>query len=513
MDITFQCLLELLRPNISDYSGNKNPIVNGIEIYNPDAEKYCSDVVYIATLSQALSYCGEISLQFICVYPYADHVYFSSQNIVAIKTDVSDIVVLYFQVQSLYNSLQRWFIDMQESVIRGDGVQALLDMSETYIKNAITIMDYSYRLLAHTKTNLPDDDVNVELIKNGFHSDLTLQKFKKYDRFKEDNRSDAIIVSDDRYISRYVTVKKSFKQFGYVVMYVVMICTSGEPSQGVIDLFTLLTSQIRVYATSDLTYGGEHSAFESAIYDLIDKNTTGEKDIQYLSEKSGLPLEGFFDLYKIKLEDADNQPYAYLALNIRRAIPELRVGIYHKNLIVLSMYKTRENAYIKSANNLERIIQAIGNKINIIAVSNIFISLKQFKIAYLQADEAMAIWESCSDTKPDENSKIIYFEDYYIRSISNHIINMPNMLYANSKAALFVTELTKMSEERKYDYVKFLYVYLTYERRPTQVSKVLHIHRNTVIYHITNIESTFGVSFDDPLFRNKVMLELMKYCI
>jgi DNA-binding PucR family transcriptional regulator len=51
-----------------------------------------------------------------------------------------------------------------------------------------------------------------------------------------------------------------------------------------------------------------------------------------------------------------------------------------------------------------------------------------------------------------------------------------------------------------------LYAYLTSERRATTAGRTLHMHRNSVLYHITRIEDLAGISLDDYWTRLKLLL-------
>jgi hypothetical protein len=49
------------------------------------------------------------------------------------------------------------------------------------------------------------------------------------------------------------------------------------------------------------------------------------------------------------------------------------------------------------------------------------------------------------------------------------------------------------------------------ERNATAASKQLHMHRNTVLYHVEKIERRFSVSFDDLIMRTNLLVEFRMY--
>ena len=55
--------------------------------------------------------------------------------------------------------------------------------------------------------------------------------------------------------------------------------------------------------------------------------------------------------------------------------------------------------------------------------------------------------------------------------------------------------------------VKLLWTFLCHERNATAASKQLHMHRNTVLYHIEKIEKRFAIDLDDPIMRTNLLDE------
>lgn len=52
-----------------------------------------------------------------------------------------------------------------------------------------------------------------------------------------------------------------------------------------------------------------------------------------------------------------------------------------------------------------------------------------------------------------------------------------------------------------------LWVYLSCDKNATETAKRVHVHRNTVLYHIDRIEKRFGLNFDSPFLRNRIVLD------
>ena len=132
-----------------------------------------------------------------------------SRHQIAMVSDCRDFEELCSLALEAYGRLAEWLLSLQRSVLDGAGVQDLLDLSETVLKNCVTVLDSSLKLLAFSKTSPPEDEANRFLLEHGYHSAETLEKFRKYGRFQEPADLNSVVISDDRVISDYGFFRRS----------------------------------------------------------------------------------------------------------------------------------------------------------------------------------------------------------------------------------------------------------------------------------------------------------------
>ena len=70
--------------------------------------------------------------------------------------------------------------------------------------------------------------------------------------------------------------------------------------------------------------------------------------------------------------------------------------------------------------------------------------------------------------------------------------------------------LAREDEQAGTNIVQMIWVYLNNERNATVTSKLVHVHRNTVLYHIARVEKRFDISFDSPLLRSRIILDYQR---
>jgi len=259
---------------------------------------------------------------------------------------LEDVLRSFFRISG-------WISRMQQSLIEQRGVQDLLDLSEGIIPNTVTVLDSSLKLLAWSKNILPDDPPNRYLLEHGFHSADTLEKFRRSRRFQEPENINDMVVSTDRAISDYVTVKYFFKYFDELSVYIVMICNHAEPSAGRNDIFSVLVEFIRFYVDKGYPYEGKHTAFDALMHDLLEDRLDNREEIIQRADAAGLPYRALFELYKVDIIDIKLHSLSFLATLLRRNLPDTRVSYYQSSIIILNMYDDLSKKAARLASTME----------------------------------------------------------------------------------------------------------------------------------------------------------------
>lgn len=77
-----------------------------------------------------------------------------------------------------------WEAELNACCFEDKGLQGLLDASTPFLKNHVVILDAALKLLAYSKDVPCDDEITMELIAHGYHTDVNITKFKLHRRFK-----------------------------------------------------------------------------------------------------------------------------------------------------------------------------------------------------------------------------------------------------------------------------------------------------------------------------------------
>ncbi|MDR0468897.1 MAG: helix-turn-helix domain-containing protein, partial [Peptococcaceae bacterium] len=140
-------------------------------------------------------------------------------------------------------------------------------------------------------------------------------------------------------------------------------------------------------------------------------------------------------------------------------------------------------------------------------ISNVFGSLWDIAAAYGQAHAAVMTGERLRLARKEDGSfRFYHYEDHYLNHlVANGIDSLPGV-FTNSFAFGAIKTLKLYDDKHGTNLLETLTAYLKCERNATSASELLHVHRNTVLYHVRKIEDILDVSLDSPDARMKLMI-------
>jgi sugar diacid utilization regulator len=431
------------------------------------------------------------------------------RNVCIIKKNM-DQKELANDVQRVFTKVQNWVMNMHESVLANRGLQDLMNLSEPIFGNHISVLDASFNLLACTKTINTNDYTLMRLMENGYHPEETIQRFLQFRRIEQFETADEneLIISRDRVISDYDTIKRVYKHNGQFFAIVTMVCCNREYSDAMEELYKLLLKSITFYFEKEQPLYVKSKQYESFFSELIRKTILSERDAKNRAKALNLPFEGQFELYLIVFNDILNIPSSRLAHDLTLRIKNSSAIVYNRDVLILCRIIDSESEV--EAEIRKNKIADVFKELNCnCGVSNVFETLWNIMSAYAQAHAAVIIGERLRMAKRDDSRFRFYcYEDHYLHHlVSNCIDTMPDA-FTSSFAFRAIKQLKTYSEKHNADLLKTLSAYLECESNATKASILLHMHRNTVLYHIRKVEDILGITLENAVVRMKLVVGL-----
>ena len=489
---------------------SENPHFSTFELYTPGVSNGPGQPLLVAKLSEALAAPKKDGQFFLCVRDQKQGNAETKEvrkNICVVKRTMEQAELLN-AVQSVFHRIQRWVMQMHESVLSNRGLQDLMNLCEPIFGNHIAIMDATFNLLAYTKNIETDDEASRILMEHGYHPEETIRRFQQHRRIEQYEVADEnmLIVSRDHLISKYDTVKKIYKHNNAFFAKVVMVCNGKSYSVAMAELFNHLLKNITYYFEREQPPFTQLRQFESFFGALAGRTIREEEDAKNRAKLLLLPFNGTFELNLIVFNDIMNIPAARLTHDLSSRLKNAVVSTHNRDILIL--YNT-DNHESDAETRKKQLFDLLCDFSCNCGVSNTFGSLWDFAAAFEQAHAAVLTGERLRLAKKEDAKFRFYtYEDYYLyHMVANSIDSSPGV-FTNSFAFTAIKTLKMHDKKNNANLLETLSAYLGCERNATTSSEQLHMHRNTVLYHIKKIEGILGVSLENPDIRMKLTIGL-----
>lgn len=430
------------------------------------------------------------------------------KNIIVLNSNC-DVLDVFSTVQDIFSRIVEWNERMKDYLIQNRPIQDILCLSEDIIGNFITISDSSLGLVAYTAGLDVDCPTTKALIKNGYHNEESVALFKKYGLPERWNSQSDIYINESRQASPYPNVCKVVRYNNVYFAHVIMICNVRPPSRCIVDLFRMLLNHLMI--CFERQWHDESSTlhvYDSLITSLIDDEEISNEIIAERAQYSGLPMSADYCFLKASPESSMGVMLQRMAQDIMSHIPESKVTIYRGSLAILLVKQQKGKEWFAQIQpTLEMFMERYSSRCGI---SNPFSSLLELRYAYHQADVALKYGSRQSLLPFSGQAKLNYlrlysYENYYPCYL---MCGDPERakLASTTKASVALRKLYHHDQQHSSNNLELLFVYLSNERKATETAKIMHMHRNNVIYHINRISEMIEMDLDDSTVRFRLLL-------
>ena len=200
-------------------------------------------------------------------------------------------------------------------------------------------------------------------------------------------------------------------------------------------------------------------------------------------------------------EDEDNVPTAHLIKQLTERCRDAVTLLWGKYVLMVEL----ERADIGKTCELVR--AALINTVYICGVSNTFDCLWNLPTAFDQALIASDVSSRLKAFRNDPHiSRFRFFSDNLIYHIVSAGFCAVPEVFENSFITRALAILREYDSQHRTETARILRLFLENERNATDVASIMHMHRNTVLYHIERISDLLGISLDDPDTRLQLLL-------
>ena len=248
--------------------------------------------------------------------------------------------------------------------------------------------------------------------------------------------------------------------------------------------------------------------YEYVLVELIENKIKDEEDIEERIKCVGLQRDAEYELLKIIFEDEDNTSLNYMLDQLLAIFPESRPFIYGDYIMILmsreSKYLGAEERKLRQFDLLRELLEYHKARCG---MSEVFRTIRLVSDAYVQTTVAVEIGRTLQQkgilVEETGGGRVFAYRDCYIYHLITACSEQVQLRSLCDEQLLAIRE---QDEQKSTDYANLLYTYLINQCRPTDTAKLLHMHRNNVIYHVERLSEQLGVDLNDPETRLRLLL-------
>lgn len=409
---------------------------------------------------------------------------------------------LYQTLRQAFFELNQWIIGLDAAVVQGEGVQSLITLSQSILKNPMVVFDSSFFVLAATDNLKPTDVPLYEVVQTGEADPETILKLQTIKRspllplgggFSYQSTTEICSMEE-----LFIHIEG---QSGTLLARFNVRCSCQPVTKGLKRLLVILLTRLKVVL--------ERQPPAQTIRDLDDylfrQLMEGAGDVEKISEVLGIPLHGEYSVACLCIEGYDSIKIITLASQIERVVPLSRPFLHENQLLVfLRVNSTNRGTSIFWEYQQQRITE-ISEILDLhVGLSDLFFSLEHLKLYCGQAMAAMQAairkdrehWNLCP--REGYNAHVCQYREIAIYDLVGRLLEK---IPPEGIGTPTYWTMREHDRQRNGNDCAVLKIYLENDCQAVASAEVLHMHRNSVVYRINKMVDSYDLDLNDPQFK------------
>lgn len=412
-----------------------------------------------------------------------------------------------FKLQSYFTQLLIWQNELDRIVACHGTLTEMLDASTTVINNFMFVSDNSFNVIARTTTIEPPDDLHRRIIETGCLTPQMIEEKRQRLPEKITYIKPPSDITPHARLSRPLHVSHTY--FGSLSM----SCNATPLTDGLQDLFSILEKRIMPLCESlwraRMRLDMPHYFFFSK---LLEHSSVTDEYVKNQMSMVGIDDNTEYKLIAMEVDGETETERAALAIRAASGINQGGVFCFpYQNMTLALCHTTPSDSKLSHVKTIQELRQRIYEPLGIVSgVSEVFAGITNLDLAYQQTKIALGLKNTIASEQfasEQEQPKGVYlFGDalmYYLVDPSDKDERFMRFCFSHT----ILQKIYEEDRENGTNCLALFWFYLYYGRNATAVAQRLHMHRNTVLYHIEKIQKRFDFDLSWRTARDRMMLD------
>lgn len=424
-------------------------------------------------------------------------------NLIAIPPQYA-LATVANELYAGFERLQSWSRDLETAILTRQDYQVLVSICARFFgENPIIMINSSYTVLAASMPSVPSHKGIDEILRCGYYPKDVTDGFARMGY--QAKGPHAFVTPTFKHSPSYMEcpymVLASHADNGIFLGLITVYFTADDPTDTHFALFSYFAPKLRQYYL-DRNHENTLSPtpLEEFIADLVNHTRKDETFLMDRARSLRLPLSATYRLCVIYFEEFILPQAVYMMNRLKGCLrfPFFRVLLYHNSVLMLL------HGDISSLRVIDEIHESLEEFREILRISKGYAGfstasfpLLKLDIAYKQALAAVRYGMLLSPEKG-----FYFYSHYYIYEMIDDYKNRYEL------EDMYVKKLRQLENpsEKCYDNLALLRNYLLTERSISVTAKIMHMHRNSVIYRLNKIQDILGLDLDNPDVRLRLLI-------
>ena len=369
------------------------------------------------------------------------------------------------------------------------GLHRIISIGYSMLGNPILVTDKSWKAIAMTdEVAIPDDRDWNEFLENGMLPTKTVAAGIKENLAARIEQSDAPFLwqgGDMKYRRLFRKVIVNNKSIATLTV-VEFHKPIGEADYPLVDILCdavaaeMQKDQFRQY-TRGLLY-------EDFLWNLLDGRLTDPKAVDERVRILNLGIKKNIYVFVFDLGEYDSKQFSltYMRDVLEKMISGGQALIYDNKIVITASYSRARDIFRTELENLSGFLKEYNIRCGI---SRRCVQPSELRFYYEQALDAMSI-----GTNMDDDRYIYPYGEYAIYHIAQACIDNGGTKRFCHPA---LEVLIRHDSEYGTNFKESLYTYIRQFKNITNTANTLHLHRNTLVYHLKRIEEIMEINLSD----------------
>lgn len=412
-----------------------------------------------------------------------------------------------FQLQSYFTQLLVWENELDRIVTRQGSLSDALNATAMVVHNFVFISDSNLNVIARSTVLEPPDDLHRHIVETGC---LTLQMIEeKRQRLSEKG----YYIKPPSAFSPYARLSRPLYINHIYFGSLSMSCHDAPLTDGLEDLFDILVRHIMPLCETQWRAQLKLNVPQYFFFaKMLEHAQVTDEYLHSQMEAAHLTEDMEFKLIVMNVDGEAEPERAAAATQAALRINQGSVSCFsYQNATLVLCYTPPSDSRLSHIKTIEDLRKHIYEPFGVESgVSEVFVDITNLDLAYRQAKIALGLKHTLEQEQfsfaQSESKGIYLFGDallYFLVDPSNKDARFMRFCFQHT----ILEKLYEEDQQNGTNCLALFWFYLYYGRNATAVAQRLHMHRNTVLYHIEKIQKRFDFDLSWRSARDRMMLD------